>query len=83
MESPFIYDRYVTGKHFVGRKDSCAILGNLLSNGEHVCIYSPPKTGKTPKTGDQSNIGLWVAVLAVSGGAAATAVVLYKRKRKQ
>ena len=46
MESPFIYDRYVTGKHFVGRKDSCAILGNLLSNGEHVCIYSPPKTGK-------------------------------------
>ena len=46
MESPFIYDRYVTGKHFIGRKDSCAILGNLLSNGEHVCIYSPPKTGK-------------------------------------
>ena len=45
--------------------------------------YTPPKTGKTPKTGDQSNIGLWVAVLAVSGGAAATAVVLYKRKRKQ
>ena len=46
MESPFIYDRYVTGKHFIGRKDSCTILGNLLSNGEHVCIYSPPKTGK-------------------------------------
>ena len=45
--------------------------------------YTPPKTGKTPKTGDQSNIGLWVTVLAVSGGAAATAVVLYKRKRKQ
>ena len=46
MESPFIYDRYVTGKHFIGRKDSCTILGNLLSNGEHVCIYAPPKTGK-------------------------------------
>ena len=45
--------------------------------------YTPHKTSKTPKTGDQSNIGVWVAVLAVSGGAAATGVVLTRRKRKK
>ena len=47
MESPFIYYRYVTGKHFFGRKEDCTILGNLLSQGEHVVLYEPPKSGKT------------------------------------
>ena len=46
MDGPFIYDRYVTGKHFIGRRDSCTILGNLLQNGEHICLFAPPKTGK-------------------------------------
>lgn len=46
METPFIYDRYVTGKNFIGRKKECGILGNLLEAGEHVVIYEPPKTGK-------------------------------------
>lgn len=47
MENPFIYDRYVTGKNFIGRKTDCNILGNLLEAGEHVSIYEPPKSGKT------------------------------------
>ena len=46
METPFIYDKYVTAKYFIGRKKECGILGNLLSAGEHVVIYEPPKTGK-------------------------------------
>lgn len=46
METPFIYDKYVTGKHFVGRKKECGIMGNLLDAGEHVVLYEPPKTGK-------------------------------------
>ena len=46
MDTPFIYDRYVTGKNFIGRKTECMILGNLLKAGEHVSIYEPPKTGK-------------------------------------
>ncbi len=46
MDRPFIYDRYVTGKSFVGRKTDCVILGNLLSAGEHVVLYEPPKSGK-------------------------------------
>ena len=47
MDSPFIFDRFVTGKNFIGRKDDCTILRNLLSQGENVAIYEPPKSGKT------------------------------------
>ena len=46
METPFIYDKYVTAKYFIGRKKECGILGNLLAAGEHVVMYEPPKTGK-------------------------------------
>ena len=46
MDTPFVYDRYVTGKGFVGRKKECDILANLLGAGEHVVMYEPPKTGK-------------------------------------
>jgi hypothetical protein len=47
MDTPFPYDKFVTGKNFIGRKSECTILSNLLSQGEHVTIYEPPKTGKT------------------------------------
>lgn len=47
MERPFVYDRYVTGKNFVGRKTECNALANLLSSKEHVTLYEPPKAGKT------------------------------------
>ena len=46
MDSPFIYDKYVSGKNFIGRKNECAILQNLLTQHENVVISSPPKTGK-------------------------------------
>ncbi|MBQ8811700.1 MAG: hypothetical protein IJZ70_05280 [Bacteroidales bacterium] len=46
MDTPFIYDKYVTGRNFIGRKKECMILTNLLKAGEHVSIYEPPKTGK-------------------------------------
>ena len=48
MDSPFIYDKYVSGKNFIGRKNECAILQNLLTQHENVVISSPPKTGKMP-----------------------------------
>lgn len=47
MDSSFIYNKYVTGKNFIGRKNETTILGNLMSAGEHIAIYNPPKTGKT------------------------------------
>lgn len=46
LDVPFVYDRYVTGKNFVGRKTDCNTLGNLLEAGEQVVMYEPPKTGK-------------------------------------
>lgn len=46
MDAPFIYDSYVTGKNFIGRKSECNALSNLLSANENVAIYEPPKTGK-------------------------------------
>jgi len=47
MEGPFPYSEYVSGKHFIGRKNDVTLLGNLLSQGEHVAIYEPHKSGKT------------------------------------
>ena len=46
MDTPFIYDTYVTGKNFIGRKTECNMLGNLLDKHENVVIYEPPKAGK-------------------------------------
>ncbi len=43
----FIYNKYVTGRNFIGRQQECSILANLLRAGEHVSIYEPPKTGKS------------------------------------
>lgn len=46
MDSPFIYDKFVTGKNFISRREDCIILENFLVQGEHIALYSPPKTGK-------------------------------------
>ena len=46
MDSPFIYNRPVTGRSFVGRKSEVPILANLLREGENVVMYEPPKAGK-------------------------------------
>ncbi len=46
MNSPFIYDRYVTNRDFVGRKTECTALTNLLENNENIAIYAPAKSGK-------------------------------------
>ena len=34
-----------------------------------------------PKTGDESNLGLWIAVMAASLACAGAAVVVYKKRR--
>ena len=46
MDTPFIYNGYVTDKNFIGRASERKILANLIKAGEHVSIYEPPKTGK-------------------------------------
>lgn len=47
MDTPFPFSQYVTGNKFIGRKQDVTLLGNFLSQGEHVSIFEPPKTGKT------------------------------------
>ena len=47
MDSPFPYAQYVTGRNFVGRRAEVVLLGNLISQGEHVVVAEPPKAGKT------------------------------------
>ena len=46
MDSPFQYSKPVTGRQFIGRSTETKILTNLLSQGENVVIYEPPKTGR-------------------------------------
>ena len=46
MDAPFVYDKYVTGKNFVGRKYECNILANLLDAGENIYINEIPRAGK-------------------------------------
>ena len=46
MDSHFPYDKYVTGKHYIGRRTETQVFANLVSQGENVVIYEPPKTGK-------------------------------------
>jgi len=46
MEYPFVYDKYVTGRNYVGRKSECNALSNLLDSGENISIYEPQKSGK-------------------------------------
>ena len=41
-----MYNKYVTGQRFIGRKEDCTILGNLLSQSENVVIWEPYVTGK-------------------------------------
>lgn len=47
MDTNFPYAQYVTGRNFVGRRTDVTLLGNLLTQGEHVVMSEPPKTGKT------------------------------------
>lgn len=47
MDGAFIYNKYVTGKNFIGRKNDVTILSNFLSQGESVALYGSPKSGKT------------------------------------
>ena len=43
----------------------------------------PTTSGSTPKTGDESNIGLWIALLAASAaGVTVFGVVRYRKKKK-
>ena len=46
MDSPFEYNRYVSGAQFIGRNKEVAYLCRLLREHKNVLIYGPAKIGK-------------------------------------
>lgn len=46
MESPFIYNKHVTGNDFITRSAELNLLINLIKQNQHTLIYEPPKSGK-------------------------------------
>lgn len=46
MDSPFVYNKPVTGKYNIGRRQDAQILANFIDQGECIAIYEPPKSGK-------------------------------------
>ena len=46
MESPFQFNKQVTGKQFFGRVTETQAFTNLLAQGENIVLYEPSRTGK-------------------------------------
>lgn len=42
----FIFNKFVSGKNFIGRSSEIASFRNLINQGENIAIFEPPKTGK-------------------------------------
>ena len=46
MDTTFPYDRYVTGRNFIGRRKDVMALEARVLGGESVAVYGEPRTGK-------------------------------------
>lgn len=46
IDTPFVYNRFVTGANFLSRKQERDTLTNLLKQNEHILIIDAPRTGK-------------------------------------
>lgn len=46
MDSPFIFDKSVTGRSFAGRRGDCNTLAGIVTHGQNAAIWGPPKSGK-------------------------------------
>ncbi|MFA6334605.1 MAG: hypothetical protein WCX48_03500 [Bacteroidales bacterium] len=46
MDSPFIFNKYVTGGNFISRARELDTLVDCIKKKEHSLIYEPPKSGK-------------------------------------
>ena len=67
---------YVTGVTIDGQE---YVFENLWLNDTAIVIVTEGKGA--PKTGDESNLGLWIAVMAASLACAGAAIVIYKKRR--
>lgn len=46
MDTPFIYNQFVTGSDFVSRQQELNLFTNLVKQKQHALMYEPPKSGK-------------------------------------
>jgi len=46
METPFEYNKFVTGTQFIGRSSEVSLICNLLREHKNVLMYGPAKIGK-------------------------------------
>lgn len=46
MDTPFVYNKYVTGSEFIARQKELVLLANLVRQRQHILLYEPPKSGK-------------------------------------
>ena len=46
MDKPFQYDKYATGKDFIGRRRESITIESMLRSNQNVLLYDAPKTGK-------------------------------------
>ncbi len=46
MDTPFVYNQFVTGADFVSRELELNLFTNLVRQKQHVLMYEPPKSGK-------------------------------------
>ena len=45
-ETPFVYNRFVTGANFLSRKQERETMINLLKQNQHILLIDAPRTGK-------------------------------------
>lgn len=46
MESPFVYNKFVSGGNFVPRNEEINLIAERIKSKEHTLVYEPPKSGK-------------------------------------
>lgn len=66
---------YTKGDAAIDKEDAIAALEKKPASTK------PGTSDKSPKTGDTSNLALWIALLFISGGAAIGATVVSRKKK--
>ena len=85
LEAPEGYELSEDKYEFSIAEDG-AVIEITVENEEIPMVETPQSTssGSTPKTGDESNIGLWIALLAASAaGVVAFGVVRHRKNKKK
>lgn len=51
MDTPFQFDKFVTGRYFVGRRRDCQAIAEAIGEGESLAIWGPTRPEKCPQSG--------------------------------